>query len=99
MVIDMDYGENAKIRKVILKILYEVEIKDPDPNTDVTRPKMLERLKVDEKLMDFNIYYLNDKKLIFVRTTPNSPWLTAKITHLGIDKVEYQPPPSKILRR
>jgi len=91
----MDSKENAKIRSLILDHLYENEINNPGKDSNVPRDEMLKHLNVSEnadiskKLMDFNIYYLRDKHLITLKEMISSPWALAKITALGIDKVEY----------
>ncbi len=86
----MSYRKDAETRDRILQILCDAERKKPDPGTNVTRDKMLEILDIDEKLMDFNIHYLQGKHFITLRQSPNSPWLYAKITSRGIDEVAYQ---------
>ena len=90
MVIEMDRRENAEIRDRILDYLYKNETENPGKDSYISRDEMLKHLNVNEKLMDFNIYYLKDKRLINLREIINSPWTSAKITSSGIDKVEYR---------
>ena len=51
---------------------------------------MKEILKVPEKRVDFNIFYLGEKRLIKLMLAGGEPWMCAKITALGIDVIEHQ---------
>ncbi len=78
---------DAKIRGLILQTLYKKRRETPR-NPMVLRKKMIESMDVEEAVMDFHIYYLEEKRLITLRTSPNSPWINAKITATGIDHVD-----------
>lgn len=78
-----------QLRYSILQILYKTAQEDV-MSLGLERTKMIDLLKVTEKRVDFNIFYLRDKTLIELLQTMGTPWVLAKITAYGIDVIEHQ---------
>ena len=79
---------NDEIRYRILEILYKVALKG-GPNWQVQRSYLNTHLRVDENLVDFNVFYLVDKDLARIRKRDRN-WETVVITGKGIDVYEHK---------
>lgn len=85
----MSAATNDQLRYQILEILYK-SAQDNVMSLGLERASMIDILKVPEKRVDFNIFYLRDKRLIELMLAGGEPWICAKITALGIDVIEHQ---------
>ena len=80
---------NDSVRLRILEILYEKATEGTD--WAVEREEMKQLLPISENQLDFNVFYLHEKKLANIRRTDRSSWQAAKITGKGIDVIEHKP--------
>ena len=78
---------NNWIRIRVLEELYDVYHKAPG-EYGLDRATLLKHLKVSEELLDANILYLEEKKLIELLKTSGSIFENAMITAYGIDVIE-----------
>jgi hypothetical protein len=76
-----------ELRHQILELLHKSAQQDP-LTLGLDRARMKEHLQVPENQMDFNIFYLRDKRLIELLQCMGTPWVLAKITAFGIDVIE-----------
>ena len=80
-------SSNNEIRILILQHLYRLYHEDPG-SIGIYSVKMLELLKVQENLMDSNVLYLEQKRLVKLEKVLGSLWACARITAFGIDVIE-----------
>lgn len=80
---------NDQLRYRMLEILYKFA-QDNARSLGLERAKMKELLQVPDNIMDFNISYLADKRLIKLFLAGGEPWMCAEITAYGIDVIEHQ---------
>lgn len=76
-----------QVRNLILETLYKAARANPT-NKFLERRKMVDALRISERDLDFNIFYLEEKCLIELISAPAKPWIRAKIKALGIDVIE-----------
>ena len=79
---------NDEIRYKILEVLYNVASKGTDWR--VKRSFLISKLKLDERLIDFNLLYLDSRKLAQVVQLRDNNWDTVRITGKGIDVYEHK---------
>ena len=77
---------NYSVRLKILEILYNKATEGTD--WAVEREEMKRLLPISENQLDFNMLYLNDKKLANIRKLDPGNWHTTNITGKGIDVIE-----------
>ncbi|MEM2293108.1 MAG: hypothetical protein QXU45_06980 [Candidatus Bathyarchaeia archaeon] len=70
-----------------MEMLYNDALKNPT-SLGVDRDTMKNTLQIDENIMNFNIFYLEEKGLIKLMHSMGAPWSFAKITAFGIDVAE-----------
>ena len=80
---------NDWTRYRILEILYG---KATELGTDwiVTREELRRLLLIEDKFIDFNVFYLNDMKLAQILQISNRNWSKVQITGKGIDVIEHK---------
>lgn len=78
-----------QIRHQILEILRNSARKNPT-NAGVSREEMKEMLQISEQIMDFNVFYLEEKGLARLLTVMGTPWISATITAFGTDVIEQK---------
>jgi hypothetical protein len=79
---------NDEIRYKILQVLYEIALRGTDWR--VQRSYLKTKLNVDEKLIDFNVFYLDSRKLAQVVGLKDGNWGQVRITGEGIDVYEHK---------
>lgn len=77
----------------ILRMLYDYEQQKPRGSVGLERNDIMAVLyfmfSVPEKMMDFNMKYLEGKALVkLFKTIGVTPWHNASITHNGVDVIE-----------
>ena len=79
--------DNKEIRKNILRFLYDrYQI---DPHQGIAKNEICEQLGFDKNIVDGNVKYLEQKKLIDVSWFIGGTFL-AKINSNGIDEIEEE---------
>jgi len=84
----MPNPSNDEIRYKILEVLYKIASKGTDWR--VKRSYLMSKLNFDEKLIDFNLLYLDSRKLAEVVGTSRTNWEVVRITGKGIDVYEHK---------
>ncbi len=79
---------NDEVRYKILQVLYETATKSADWR--VQRSYLKTKLNLDEKQIDFNLLYLDSRKLAQVTEARDSNWEQVRITGKGIDVYEHK---------
>jgi len=82
-------SSNKEIRYIILKKLYDFFHENPG-SAGVSKSDMMQTLNAQEKLVDANMIYLEEKHLVKTIGTMGAIWLVANITAFGIDVIENQ---------
>jgi hypothetical protein len=82
----MSEGTNDPIRHRILEILYGKATQGTDWR--VTREELRRLLLIEDKLIDFNVFCLNEVKLAQIREIQGHNWSTVIITAKSIDVIE-----------
>lgn len=80
---------NDEIRYKILEILYKVASKSGS-NWQVLRSYLIGHLKINENLVDFNVFYLADRDLARIMKYRGGNWEIVVITGKGIDVYEHK---------
>ena len=78
---------NDEIRYRILQTTCDAYYKDPT-DSGIDRNSMTELLRVSSRLVDANVFYLEEKRLIKLQKHYGVPWAFASITAFGIDVIE-----------
>jgi hypothetical protein len=79
---------NDSIRYQILEIFYNRATQGTDWR--VSREELKKLLSIEEKKIDFNVFYLHDRKLASIRELSGNNWYKATITGKGIDVIEHK---------
>ena len=79
---------NDEIRYKILEILYKIALRGGS-KWEVERSYLIHKLNLAENLIDFNIWYLHDRKLAKV-TNFADEWETVVILSEGVDVYEHK---------
>jgi len=82
-------SENDVTRSIILEILYYHEQENPG-SFGLDRKEMIPLLKLPLNVIDRNVLYLEDKRLIKLEKYLGALWGFARITSYGIDVVEQK---------
>ena len=90
----MTESENDQLRRRILKLLYEKALKNPN-DCAAKREELISSLSVPVNLIDLNMLYLHEKKLVkivraFFVNRNLDHWELAVITAKGIDVITHQ---------
>jgi len=78
---------NDEVRYRILQILYDYYHENPT-GVGFSRKPMFDLLNVQENLMDANMLYLEEKRLVRIHGSMAYAWNWAKIKAFGIDVIE-----------
>lgn len=79
--------DHNEIRHRILEILYKFAEQNSQ-SLGLDRERMQKTLQISEKLIDFNMLYLEEKGLIKLFKVTGSLWHSAQITAFGMDVIE-----------
>lgn len=85
----MSAATNDQLRYRMLEILYKFAQKNTG-SLGLDRGSMRGLLQVPDNVMDFNISYLEEKRLIRLFLAGGEPWMSAEITAYGVDVIEHQ---------
>ena len=78
-----------QIRLLILTVLHKSLKKHPITEGIMAKEQFVKELPIPEEEFEFNMWYLEQKKLIVRSGYYGEPIWTAKITALGVDAVEH----------
>ena len=80
---------NDIIRYKILEILYKIALRGGS-KWEVERSYLIHKLNIAENIIDFNVWYLHDRKLAKVVDFNSDEWATLLILAEGIDVYEHK---------
>jgi hypothetical protein len=78
-----------EIRHSILTVLYKNAETAPN-NPEISRKQLLDALKIADSLIDFNISYLEQERLLKITRKSNDIWLFVKIISSGVNIIEHK---------
>ena len=82
----MRFMDNKEIRRKILEYVYKID--EESPRHYVSRGELIKFLEIDEKRVDSNVLYLEEKGYLKLLKTLGSLFQSVQITSYGKDLVE-----------